>query len=116
MFKKIIVMFLISLCMVSNADARLYGGRHHIRPHGHPPVIVRHSHSDIGGILAAGVIGTVIGSVMASNTQNTISYVPSDRCVVLRSRYDGRIVRRCYKASVCSQNCNDDVYDILYID
>ncbi len=118
MFKKCIAVFMMSLFFVSSASAKPHGGHHQPpSPRGHPSVVVKHSHSNIGGILAAGVVGTVIGSLIASNSnQNINSYSSSSRCVVLRSRYDGHIVKRCYESPVCSRNCGEDVYDILYID
>ncbi len=114
MFEKCVAVVMISLCFVSSADARAHKGQS-LPPHGRPPVVVKHSHGNVGGILAAGVVGTVVGSIIASN-QNTVSYTPASRCVVLRSRYDGHVVKRCYETPVCSRTCGEDVYDILYID
>ncbi len=115
MLKKCMTAVVLSLFFVSSANAGLRGSRHHIVPHRWPPVVVKHSHSNLGEILAAGVVGTVIGSMIASN-QNSVSYTSSNKCVVLRSRYDGHLVKRCYEEPVCSRSCGDDVYDILYID
>lgn len=114
MFEKCVAIIMISLCFVSSVEAKPHG-RPHPPTHGRPSVVVKHSHGNVGGILAAGVVGTVVGSIIASN-QNTVSYTPASRCVVLRSRYDGLVVKRCYETPVCSRTCGENVYDILYID
>lgn len=81
--KKIIIALLIMLLAVPNADAYYRGHRNnrrapvHVVHHQARPYKYHKRHSNSGAIIAAGVLGVVLGSVIVNNnSQPKYQYYP----------------------------------------
>lgn len=81
--KKIIIALLIMLLAVPNADAYYHGHRNnrrapvHVVHHQARPYKYHKRHSNSGAIIAAGVLGVVLGSVIVNNnSQPKYQYYP----------------------------------------
>lgn len=84
----------------------------------HPVPVVRkipgHNHDNWGSFFA-GLVGSAIGSyVVTSQYQPTI--YSDTRCVVMKSRLSGHIVKKCVNLANSQNWVQQDVYDILYVE
>ena len=85
-------------------------------PHHPAPVVVKnHHHHDSWKTFFAGLIGSAIGSYIVTNQYQSTTQ-PDSHCVVMQSRRNGNIVRKCFTVTNSTNWQSQNVYDILYID
>lgn len=94
--------------------------RPHHRPshHGHPAPIVQKvsvHHHDGWGNFFAGLVGSAIGSYIVTNQYQPTIYSDT-RCVVMKSRLSGQVVKKCVNLANSQNWAQQDVYDILYVE
>ena len=84
----------------------------------HPVPVVRKipcCHHDNWSSFFAGLVGSAIGSYVVTSQYQPTVY--SDmRCVVMKSRLSGHIVKKCVNLANSQNWVQQDVYDILYVE
>lgn len=86
--------------------------------HGHPVPAARKVPAHRPGnweSFFSGLAGSAIGSyIVASQYQPTI--YSDTRCVILKSRMNGQIIKKCVNLANSENWVRQDVYDILYVE
>lgn len=112
--KKFWAVLLGMLLLSCTAEARWHRGRGHWEP----VRVVHHRHDYVPVALAAGIVGTAVGSYIAANQyRNTViqqgQYYPPEndkQCFVVVSKSTGNVTKKCVNVS------DDNNYEVLYVD
>lgn len=114
--KKVLCIVLFVLISVSNVNAMPRG---HHKPHHrvvHGPIISIKKHYNNGWeSFFAGLIGSTIGSYIVAN-QYKHPLSNDVRCVVMKSRNSGKIVKKCVDLEKFGYSYKQEIYDILFVE
>lgn len=110
----------LSVVLILFCTTKAYSFPWHSRPHHKMPhpanVIINHHHNNhrLESFFAE-LAGSAIGSYIATTQYQPAAHTKA-RCITMRSRLTGNVVRRCLKTSNIANRQQQEIYDVLYIE
>lgn len=106
---------LILFCTTKAYSFPWHSRPHHKIPHPENVVINRYQNSYRLESFFAGLAGSVIGSYIATTQYQPAAHTKA-RCIFMRSRLTGNVVRHCLNTSNIANRQQQEIYDVLYIE